>query len=213
MLAFVPGVEGARAARRAKKNRDRARVPGGSLSDGVSDGHGEADACSHLRRQRPAARVPRHFERGLVKRRRPGTADDPGRHDMAAAANREREPNRPLFAPGPRRFRIMFAPSSRPPPRSCAKRRPPPRLPPARMPACAAAAARGGALVRGAGGSWVLFHDRFRHFLHDFLRLRFRLWRRHQDDVWLGNGRQLRNRDLRLLRPPRAPPLSFAVRA
>jgi hypothetical protein len=47
------------------------------------------------------------LERRLVECRRPRTADDAGRLDTAVAANRKREPHRPLFAARPRRFRIM----------------------------------------------------------------------------------------------------------
>jgi hypothetical protein len=72
------------------------------LPNSETDWQDEVDACFHG----GAAGVARHLERRLGKGGRPRTADDAGRLDTTVAANRDREPHRPM-TPGPRRFRIM----------------------------------------------------------------------------------------------------------
>ena len=131
--------------------------------------------------------------------------------DMAVAANREGEPHRALFAPGPRRFRVMFVQAPSPPRRRCAGAAAA-EFAAREEAARAAAAARGGALVRGAGGSCARFTTGFGISFTIFFGFGFGLCGVISTTFGFGAGGKLRHRD-RLLaaRPLRAAPLSFAV--
>ena len=122
---------------------------------------------------------------------------------MAAAADREGEPDRALFAASPRRLRVMFIPTHARPGAA----------PSGRLRGVGASgfpAVWGGALVRGAGGSRARFTTGFGISLTIFFGFGFAFGGVIKPPRVFVPEAALEPPLFAAVRPPRAPPASFA---